>query len=295
MTPAYSLKELSSSSPPRVSFEFFPPKTQEMEGKLWETIRQLEPLGPSFVSVTYGAGGSTRERTHSTVKRILQETSLRPAAHLTSVAASRDEVNDVIKDYWAAGVRHIVALRGDPCGGAKQYTPHPQGYAYAADLVAGIRRIGDFEVSVAAFPEKHPESKSFEEDMDNLRRKVDAGAARAITQYFFDTGQYLRLRDRVRKAGIEIPLVPGLIPVAHFGQLVKFSAMCGASVPPWLHKLFEGLDNVPATRAMVAASVVAEQCRDLRKEGVDDFHFYTLNRADLTAGICRLMGIRNRH
>jgi methylenetetrahydrofolate reductase (NADPH) len=276
----------------RVSFEFFPPKTPEMEEKLWATVTRLAPLNPAFVSVTYGAGGSTRERTHHTVKRILQETKLLPSAHLTCVAASREEIDGIAREYYEAGVRHIVALRGDPVDGSKDYVPHPQGYAYASDLVAGLKRIGDFDIAVAAFPEKHPSSASFEEDIENLKRKVDAGANRAITQYFFDVEHFFRFRDRVVAAGIDLPIIPGILPVTHFAQMIKFSAMCGASVPGWLARLFEGLDDDPATRNLVAVSVAAEQCQSLYGGGVRDFHFYTLNRAELTYALCHMLGIR---
>jgi len=288
---AFSLRDMFTASPPKVSFEFFPPKSDEMEEKLWDSIQKLVPLKPHFVSVTYGAGGSTRERTHSTVKRILKETALKPAAHLTCVAATREELDQVAREYWDAGVRHIVALRGDPPDGAKTYSPHPQGYAYTSDLIAGLKRIGDFEISVAAFPEKHPESASIAFDLDILKKKIDAGATRAITQYFFDVEHFLRYREMAVKAGISIPVVPGLLPVTSFAQVVRFSKMCGASVPEWVAKLFEGLDDKPDTRTMVAASVAAEQCRILRKAGVDQFHFYTLNRSELTVAICRLLGI----
>lgn len=287
-----ALEHRFTGSMPRVSFEFFPPKTTEMEKKLWDSIRQLEPLAPHFVSVTYGAGGSTRERTHQTVRRIVQETGLKPAAHLTCVNASRSDVDEVARAYWEAGVRHIVALRGDPPQGAQSYVPHPEGYFYSCDLVAGLRRIGDFEISVAAFPEKHPESPSFEADMDYLKRKVDAGATRAITQYFFDVEHYFRLVERIRSRGITIPIVPGILPVSNVAQVKKFSAMCGASVPGWLSHLFEGLDHNPAMRGMVAVSVAAEQCRRLMEFGVEDLHFYTLNRADLTAAVCHMLGVR---
>ncbi len=289
----YELRELFTAAPPRVSFEFFPPKNAEMEEKLWESVLRLAPLKPAFVSVTYGAGGSTRERTHQTVKRILKETDVKPAAHLTCVAASRTEVDQVIRDYWDAGVRHIVALRGDPPAGIKEYTPHPEGYTYSCDLVAGIKRIADFEISVAAFPEKHPASKNFAQDIDALKRKIDAGATRAITQYFFDVDVFLRYHEMVRSAGITIPIVPGLLPIGNVAQLIKFSAMCGASIPDWVISLFDGLDDDPATRAMIAATVCAEQCRLLRKEGINDIHFYTLNRSELTFAICRLLGIRH--
>ena len=286
------LKDFFTGEAPGVSFEFFPPKTAEMEEKLWASITQLAPLHPSFVSVTYGAGGSTRERTHNTVKRILNETSLKPAAHLTCVAASKDEVNEVARSYWESGVRHIVALRGDPADGGKTYTPHPQGYAYASDLVKGLKKIGDFEISVAAFPETHPEAISADADLDNLRHKIDAGATRAITQYFFDISIYLRFMEQVQKKGITIPVVPGILPVTNYAQLVKFSAMCGSTVPAWMQRLFEGLDHDPTTRQLVAAITAAEQCRLLRKHGANHFHFYTLNRAELTVAICHILGIR---
>lgn len=262
-----------------------------MEKKLWDTIVQLAPLSPDFVSVTYGAGGSTRERTHSTVKRIVQETGLKPAAHLTCVAATKEELEQVARGYWDAGVRHIVALRGDmPGGGA--YAPHPGGYAYTSDLIAGLRKLHDFEISVAAFPEKHPESRSFDEDMDVLKKKVDNGATRAITQYFFDIDHYWRLLERVRKASINIPVVPGILPITNFAQTQKFSAMCGASLPAWLGEMFKGLDNEPATRNLVAGHVALEQCRKLQQGGVNQFHFYTLNRAELTTAVCHVLGVR---
>ena len=277
---------------PEVSFEFFPPRTEKMEEILWASVKRLEPLGPRFVSVTYGAGGSTRERTHATVARILRETSLVPAAHLTCVGSSRAEVDEVARGYWQAGVRHIVALRGDPPAGADGYEPHPEGYAYAADLVAGLKRVGDFEISVAAFPETHPEAAGPEADLDNLKRKIDAGASRAITQYFFDAEVYLEFVARARKAGITVPIVPGILPVTNFAQVVKFSAMCGATVPDWLARLFEGLDEDTDTRKLVAATVAAEQCRALQAAGVNEFHFYTLNRADLSYAISHILGIR---
>jgi methylenetetrahydrofolate reductase (NADPH) len=275
-----------------VSFEFFPPKTPAMEETLWAAIRRLAPMQPRFVSVTYGAGGSTRERTHATVVRILNETALTPAAHLTCVGASRDEVDNVARRYWDAGVRHIVALRGDAPEGQVPYAPHPGGYAYAADLVAGLKRIGNFEISVAAYPEGHPEAKSVDADIDNLKRKVDAGAIRAITQYFFDPGVYFRFLDKVRKAGIAVPVVPGIMPVMNFAQTVKFSKACGASVPAWLARLFDGLEDDAETRRLVAATVVAEQVRALQAGGVREFHFYTLNRADLVFAICHILGVR---
>ncbi len=279
---------------PLVSFEFFPPKTAEMEEKLWQTVTRLEWLQPRFVSVTYGAGGSTRERTHATVVRIRRETHLEPAAHLTCIGAGRAEIDAVARRYWEAGIRHIVALRGDPPTGCAGYTPHPEGYAHAADLVAGLRRVGAFEISVAAFPETHPEAKSAAADLDNLKRKIDAGANRAITQFFFDVDLYLRFVDRARAAGIAVPIVPGILPVTNFAQVKKFAASCGASVPAWMAAQFEGLDDDPETRRLVAASIAAEQCRRLQSNGVGEFHFYTLNRADLTVAICHMIGVRGR-
>jgi len=276
----------------QVSFEFFPPKTPEMEETLWRAIKRLEPLAPRFVSVTYGAGGSTRERTHRTVKRILQETTLLPAAHLTCVAATQAEVDDVCRDYWNAGIRHIVALRGDPPRESGRYTATPDGYAWAADLVAGVRRVADFEVTVAAFPEGHPESPSPWADLDNLKRKLDAGATRAITQFFFENDTYFRFLDRCHKAGITCEIVPGIMPVTNFRQMTGFAATAGASVPRWLATRFEGLDDDPETRKLVAATVAAEQVQELASRGVREFHFYTLNRADLTFAICHILGLR---
>ena len=280
------------AGPPRVSFEFFPPKTPEMETRLWEVVKRLEPLAPRFVSVTYGAGGSTRERTHATVRRIRQETLLEPAAHLTCVAATRDEIDAVAHDYWQAGIRHIVALRGDAPGGAERYSPHPDGYAYAADLVSGLKRVADFEISVAAYPETHPEAQSADHDLDNLKCKLDAGASRAITQFFFDVELFLRFRDRAHTAGIRVSIVPGILPVTNFAQLKRMAATCGASIPVWMAGHFEGLDDDPDTRRLVAASLAAEQCRRLHANGVHEFHFYTLNRADLIVEICHLLGVR---
>jgi methylenetetrahydrofolate reductase (NADPH) len=277
----------------RVSFEFFPPKTEEMERTLWESIQRLAPLSPSFVSVTYGAGGSTRERTHATVKRILAETALVPAAHLTCVAADCAEIDGVVRAYCEAGVRHIVALRGDPTGGVgARYAPHPGGYANASALVAGIRRIADVEISVAAYPEKHPDSPTVEADLDMLRAKVDAGADRAMTQFFFDNDHYFRYLDRVRARGIAIPIVPGILPVQNFKQAKAFADRCGASMPRWLAERFDGLDDDPATRKLIAAAVAAEQVLDLVDRGVTEFHFYTMNRADLVYAICHLLGLR---
>ena len=277
---------------PGVSFEFFPPSSPEMEQKLWQALERLAPLNPRFVSVTYGAGGTTRERTHDTVLALKQRLGLKPAAHLTCVGASRGEIEEVARRYWQAGVRHIVALRGDPAGEGAHFTPHPLGYKSAAELVAGLKQIADFEISVAGHPEVHPEAVSHQADLDNLKRKVDAGASRVITQYFFDTDVFLRFRDRVAAAGIRVPLVPGILPVTNFAQVQKFSARCGASVPPWLATFFEDVDDDPETRKLVAAHVAGEQCRQLWAGGVREFHFYTLNRAELTRAICRLLGIR---
>ena len=276
-----------------MSFEFFPPKDEAMEKILWDSIERLKPLAPNFVSVTYGAGGSTRERTHATVKRILAETDLIPAAHLTCVAARRDELDAIVRNYNDAGVRHIVALRGDPVGGAgERYAPHPGGYRNAADLVGGIKRLGDFEISVSAYPEKHPDSPSVDADIDMLKAKVDAGAARAITQFFFENDLYFRYLDRVRARGIDIPIVPGILPVQNFAAAKNFAARAGASVPAWIAERFRGLDNDPATRKLIAAAVAAEQVLDLVDRGVTTFHFYTMNRADLVYAICHLLGLR---
>jgi methylenetetrahydrofolate reductase (NADPH) len=276
-----------------VSFEFFPPKTTAMEETLWNSVRRLEPLRPKYVSVTYGAGGSTRERTHATISRILRETTLKPAAHLTCVSATREELDEVIRDYWDLGVRHIVALRGDPPGGVgKRYEPTPGGYVNAADLTKGIKAIAPFEVSVACYPEKHPESASIAGDIDMLKQKIDAGASTAITQFFFDNQVYFRYLDRVRAAGIDVPIVPGLIPIHNFNQVSGFAAKSGASVPDWLGHRFEGLDQDQETRHLVAAAVAAEQVLGLVDQGISEFHFYTLNRADLVYAICHLLGLR---
>jgi methylenetetrahydrofolate reductase (NADPH) len=279
---------------PAISFEFFPPKTEEMEKSLWETIKRLAPLTPNFVSVTYGAGGSTRERTHSTITRLLNETDMRPAAHLTCVGAARGEIDDIVDRYHDVGVRHIVALRGDPPAGiGTAYTTHPQGYQTSADLVAGIKkRHPDIEVSVSAYPEKHPESPDFDADIDVLKAKVDAGATRAITQVFFDNDLYLRYLDRVRARGIDIPIVPGIMPMHNFKQARNFVTRAGTSVPDWLAEKFEGLDDDAETRKLVAATVAAGQVQKLAKQGVDTFHFYTMNRADLVFAISHLLGIR---
>ena len=282
----------SAPVPPLVSFEFFPPKSETAAAQLWATITALEPLAPRFVSVTYGAGGSTRDTTFATVTRIRRESGLTPAAHLTCVGSGRAEIRELLERYWQAGIRHIVALRGDPpADGDACHTP-PDGYAYAADLVAGIRSVAEFEISVAAFPEVHPQARDAAADLDNLKRKLDAGATRSITQFFFSADVYLRFRDSARRAGITAPIVPGILPVTNFAQVLKFSRMCGASIPTWFADLFDGLDDEPETRKLVAAMVATEQCRALAAEGVDQFHFYTLNRADLTLGICRRLGLK---
>jgi len=276
-----------------VSFEFFPPKTEKMEQTLWQAVHKLAPLQPEFVSVTYGAGGSTRERTHATVCRLQKETGLRAAAHLTCVGATREEIDTIAQTYWDSGIRHILALRGDPpTGVGTAYEPYPGGYAYAADLVEGLKRVADFEISVATYPESHPQATSPEADLDNLKRKIDAGATRAISQFFFDSEAYLRFVERAAAAGITVPIVPGILPITNFTRAIEFSASCGASIPPWMAELFSGLDADPDTRHLVAATVAVEQCRQLHAEGVKNFHFYTLNRAELTVGICHMLGVR---
>lgn len=276
-----------------VSFEFFPPKTGEMDIALWDAIERLAPLGPSFVSVTYGAGGSTRERTHSTVARIARETMIAPAAHLTCVAASTDDIAGVARDYWNAGVRHIVALRGDPQGGiGTPFVPHENGYANSTALVTALRKIADFEVSVAAYPEAHPESANIDADLDVLQAKIDAGATRAITQFFFENELYLRFLEKARARGIKIPILPGIVPVENFKQTASFAKKTGASVPQWLADRFEGLEHDAATRRLIGAAVAAEQVLDLVDHGVTDFHFYTMNKADLVFAICHLLGLR---
>lgn len=275
-----------------VSFEFFPPKSEKMEETLWETMKTLEPLGPRFVSVTYGAGGSTRERTHATVERIVRETGVSAAAHLTCVDATKDEIAEVARAYWEAGVRHIVALRGDPPVQGARFAPHPQGYAGAAELVAGLKAVAPFEISVACYPETHPDAQSAAADLDNLKRKLDAGASRAITQFFFEPETFFRFRDEAAAAGIETEITPGIMPVSNFAAIQRMSAMCGTTVPPWLARLFEGLDEHPAARQLVAATVSAELCRRLYAGGVRQFHFYTLNRAELSYAICHLLGLR---
>ncbi|WP_304164936.1 methylenetetrahydrofolate reductase [NAD(P)H] [Phenylobacterium aquaticum] len=278
---------------PKVSFEFSPPKTPEAEESLWEAIRRLEPLNPEFVSVTYGAGGSTRDRTHRTVVRMLKETRLKPAAHLTCVEASRGEVDEVVQAYWDAGIRHIVALRGDPPGQiGGVYVPRADGYLNATELTAGIKAVGDFEVSVSLYPQTHPESGSVDRDIDVLKAKIDAGATRAITQFFYDIDSFLRFMEKVRKAGVTIPISPGIMPVSNFKGLKKMAGPVGITIPSWLGNLFEGLDKDPETRKLIAASVATEMCARLAEEGFSDFHFYTLNRADLVYAICRVLGVR---
>ena len=279
---------------PAVSFEFFPPNTEQMETTLWRSIQRLAALEPRFVSVTYGADGSTRERTHNAVARIIRETSLTPAPHLTCIAASRDEIADIARDYWDFGIRHIVALRGDLPRDKSVYVPHKDGYRYAEELVAGIKKVADFDISVAAYPEVHPEAPSAAFDLDNLKRKLDAGASRAITQFFFDVDVFLRFRDRCAASRIESSIVPGILPITRFPQLERFAAQCGASVPDWLHDRFAGLNDDAETRQMIAASVAIEQVRKLQAEGVSEFHFYTLNRSELTYAICHALGVRSK-
>ena len=275
-----------------VSFEFFPPKTEKMEETLWESVKTLEPLAPRFVSVTYGAGGSTRERTHATVARIVRETAIPAAAHLTCVNATREEVDAIARSYWEVGVRHIVAIRGDPPEQGTKFTPHPGGYANAAELVAGLKQVAPFEISVAAFPECHPDSPSLDADLDNLKRKVDAGANRATTQFFFDPECFFRYQDKVAAAGIEVEILPGIMPVTNFAAISRMAAINGTTVPDWVGRLFEGLDDLPAARQLVAATIAAELCAQLYAGGVRHFHFYTLNRAELSYAICHLLGVR---
>lgn len=278
-----------------VSFEFFPPKTGDMETQLFESVSKLAPFNPDFVSVTYGAGGSTKQPTLNTVSRIHSETTLSTAAHLTCVDASREEVDAVVREFWDVGVRHFVALRGDPSGGiGTRFKPHADGYANAAELVAGLKAFADFEISVSAYPEKHPESPDFMTDIDMLKRKVDNGATRAITQFFFDNDTYERYVERVRRAGIYIPIVPGILPIHNFGQVARFAGMCGASVPAWLAERFDGLEDDAQTRSLIAAALAADQVMDLVERGVHDFHFYTMNRAQLVYAICHLLGLRSR-
>ncbi len=279
--------------PVDVSFEFFPPHDEQMEETLWRSIERLASLGPRFVSVTYGADGSTRERTHAAVARIVSETKLTAAPHLTCIGASRGEIDDVARAYWDMGIRHLVALRGDAPSDTSGYIPHSDGYAYAADLVAGLKNVGDFDISVAAYPEVHPEAPNPIFDLDNLKRKLDAGASRAITQFFFDVDVYLRFRDLAAAAGIESVIVPGILPITRFPQLERFAERCGASVPEWLRERFAGLDDDQGTRQMIAASVAIEQVQKLKAEGINEFHFYTLNRSELTFAICHALGVRH--
>ena len=275
-----------------VSFEFFPPKTEAMAETLWRSIETLAPLKPRFVSVTYGAGGSTRERTHATVERIVRETDLTPAAHLTCVGATREEIDDIAKSYWESGVRHIVALRGDPPELGQRYQPHPGGYANAAELVAGLKKVASFEISVAAYPEVHPDSDCLESDLDNLLRKIDAGADRAITQFFFSAECFLRFRDRVAAIRPDVEVVPGILPVSNVATTRRFAGQCGAAIPDWMDRLFEGLDELPAARQLVAATIAGELCGQLYAGGARHFHFYTLNRAELAYAICHMLGVR---
>ena len=275
-----------------VSFEFFPPKTEKMNDTLWQSVETLKPLGPRFASVTYGAGGSTRERTHSQVVRIQNEAGIPAAAHLTCVNATREEVDAVARHYWEEGIRHIVALRGDPPDGASKYTPHPGGYENAADLIAGLKRVADFEISVAAYPEVHPDSPDAQSDIDNLKKKFDAGATRAITQFFFEPECFFRFRDRAAAAGIKGEIVPGVMPVLSFAAVQRMSGLCGTAIPGWMEGLFDGLDDRPEARQLVSATIAAELCRKLYAGGVRQFHFYTLNRAELSYAICHMLGLR---
>lgn len=276
----------------QVSFEFFPPHSEQMQETLWNSIQRLKSFAPAFVSVTYGADGSTRERTHDVVQRIVNETDLTVAPHLTCVNATRGEIDDIAREYWDMGIRHLVALRGDPPAGTGKYVPAPGGYDYACDLVAGLKKIADFDISVAAYPEVHPEAPGPDFDLDNLKRKLDAGASRAITQFFFESETFLRFRDRCAAAGIDSALVPGILPITRFAQMTKFAAQCGASVPEWLRERFDGIDDDAEARNAVAADVAIEQVRRLQAEGVEVFHFYTLNRSQLTVAICLALGMR---
>lgn len=277
---------------PQVSFEFFPPKDEQMERTLWQSVQRFVPLEPTFVSVTYGADGSTRTRTHNIVTKIQETTPLTAAPHLTCVDAPREEILDVARNYWAHGIRHIVALRGDPPQGATTYTPHPQGFAYAVDLVKGLKSVADFDISVAAYPEVHPEAPSAAFELDYLKAKIDAGASRAITQFFFDTDVFLRFRDQCASARIDAAIVPGILPITRFPQMLRMAQRCGASVPQWMVDRFEGLDEDPDTRRLIAASVAIEQVQQLQRHGVEHFHFYTLNRSELTVAICHALGVR---
>jgi methylenetetrahydrofolate reductase (NADPH) len=283
---------MNSANPPTVSFEFFPPNTEAMDATLWQSIERLAGLAPRFVSVTYGADGSTRERTHAAVERIIKETRLTPAPHLTCIDASRGEIDDIAREYWDMGVRHLVALRGDPPRDAGPYVPRRDGYAYASDLVDGLRKVADFDISVAAYPEIHPEAPDAAFDLDNLKRKLDAGASRAITQFFFDAEVFLRFRDRCGQAGIESAIVPGILPITRFPQMERFAKMCGTAIPEALRHRFDGLEDDAETRQMISASVAIEQVRHLESKGIEDFHFYTLNRSELTYAICHALGVR---
>ncbi|MEE9142516.1 MAG: methylenetetrahydrofolate reductase [Gammaproteobacteria bacterium] len=278
-----------------VSFEFFPPKDERMEQTLWRSVQRLAPLAPNFVSVTYGADGSTRNRTHRWVSRIVEETELTAVPHLTCVNASREEIQSIAREYWDSGIRHIVALRGDPPRGSDRYEPYPGGYAYAVDLVRGLKEVADFEISVACYPEVHPEAPDPRFDLDNLKRKIDAGASLAITQFFFDVDAFLRFRERCVSSGIEVPIVPGILPITRFPQLLRFAKLCGATIPDWLHRLFGGLEDDEETRRMIAATIAIRQVRKLQQHGVRQFHFYTLNRAQLTYAICHSLGMRPAH
>jgi methylenetetrahydrofolate reductase (NADPH) len=292
LTPGQGVTNASGHVPIEVSFEFFPPADAEMEATLWKSVERLAPLAPRFVSVTYGADGSTRERTHNVVTRIQRETPLIGAPHLTCVGSSRGEILDIARKYWDQGIRHLVALRGDPPQGQTKYVPHPDGFAYAADLVAGLKSVADFDISVAAYPEVHPEAPSAQFEIDNLKRKIDAGASRAITQFFYYTDVFLSFRDRCHAAGIRTPIVPGILPITRFPQVLRFAARCGTTIPEWLKHRFNGLDDDPDTRRLIAASVAIEQVQELERQGVRDFHFYTLNRAELTFAICHALGVR---
>ncbi len=291
-TLSHHFVSLYEAHAPKVSFEFFPPKDEASEQTLWETITNLASLKPDFVSVTYGAGGSTRERTHATVKRLVDETDLVPAAHLTCVGASRIEIDQIAQEYWDAGVRHIVALRGDMPDMEATYEPHPEGYPYAVDLIEGLKKIGDFEISVSAYPEMHPEAVSMEKELDYLKAKMDAGASRAMTQFFYDNEAFLRFRDLCVDRGITMELVPGIMPIGNFAQVTRFAKACNTSIPNWLQTLFDGLEDHAELRTHTSLYVACEQCRILRSEGVEEFHFYTLNRAKLTAAICHILGVK---
>jgi len=284
---------MNTKKPPSVSFEFFPPSTDAMDATLWNSIERLAALAPRFVSVTYGADGSTRERTHAAVERIIKETRLTPAPHLTCIDASRGEIDDIAREYWDMGVRHLVALRGDPSRDAGPYVPHPDGYAYATDLVEGLSKIADFDISVAAYPEVHPEAPDAAFDLDNLKRKLDAGASRAITQFFFDADVFLRFRESCAQAGIESAIVPGILPITRFPQMERFATMCGTAIPSALRHRLDGLEDDAETRQMISASVAIEQVQHLESEGIKDFHFYTLNRSELTYAICHALGVRS--